>query len=128
MNIATINETPMRAAGTHRRYSQQIRVRTTTFALRATFLNCDLALFNCHQFYALTLAIKLLKLCLQELESEIHLVAAFCIDLTSESRTLGFSTEVSITSWSSRLCIKIVPNEGGPPQFDPAFVFVENHI
>jgi hypothetical protein len=96
--------------------------------LRATFLNCDLALFNCHQFYALTLAIKLLKLCLQELESKIHLVAAFCIDLTSESRTLGFSTEVSITSWSSRLCIKIVPNEGGPPQFDPAFVFVDNHI
>jgi hypothetical protein len=27
-----------------------------------------------------------------------------------------------------RLCIKIVPNEGGPPQFDPAFVFVDNHI
>jgi hypothetical protein len=28
----------------------------------------------------------------------------------------------------NRLCIKIVPNEGGPPQFDPAFVFVDNHI
>jgi hypothetical protein len=27
-----------------------------------------------------------------------------------------------------RLCIKIIPNEGGPPQFDPAFVFVDNHI
>jgi hypothetical protein len=26
------------------------------------------------------------------------------------------------------LCIKIIPNEGGPPQFDPAFVFVDNHI
>ena len=25
------------------------------------------------------------------------------------------------------LCIKIVPNEGGPPQFDPAFVFVDNN-
>lgn len=24
------------------------------------------------------------------------------------------------------LCIKIVPNGGGPPQFDPAFVFVDN--
>jgi hypothetical protein len=28
----------------------------------------------------------------------------------------------------NRLCIKIVPNEGGPPQFNPAFVFVDNHI
>jgi hypothetical protein len=28
----------------------------------------------------------------------------------------------------NRLCIKIIPNEGGPPQFDPAFVFVDNHI
>jgi hypothetical protein len=28
----------------------------------------------------------------------------------------------------NRLCIKIVPNEGGPPQFDPAFVFVDNYI
>jgi hypothetical protein len=28
----------------------------------------------------------------------------------------------------SRLCIKIIPNEGGPPQFNPAFVFVDNHI
>jgi hypothetical protein len=28
----------------------------------------------------------------------------------------------------NRLCIKIVPNEGGSPQFDPAFVFVDNHI
>jgi len=27
-----------------------------------------------------------------------------------------------------RLCIKIIPNEGGPPQFNPAFVFVDNHI
>jgi hypothetical protein len=28
----------------------------------------------------------------------------------------------------NRLCIKIIPNEGGPPQFDPAFVFIDNHI
>jgi hypothetical protein len=28
----------------------------------------------------------------------------------------------------NRLCIKIIPNEGGPPQFNPAFVFVDNHI
>jgi hypothetical protein len=28
----------------------------------------------------------------------------------------------------NRLCIKIIPNEGGPPQFDPAFAFVDNHI
>jgi hypothetical protein len=28
----------------------------------------------------------------------------------------------------SRLCIKIIPNEGGPRQFSPAFVFVDNHI
>jgi hypothetical protein len=27
-----------------------------------------------------------------------------------------------------RLCIKIIPNEGGPPQFDPAFVFIDNKI
>jgi hypothetical protein len=27
-----------------------------------------------------------------------------------------------------RLCIKIIPNGGGPPQFNPAFVFVDNHI
>jgi hypothetical protein len=26
------------------------------------------------------------------------------------------------------LCIKVVPNEGGPPQFDPAFVFVDNTV
>jgi hypothetical protein len=28
----------------------------------------------------------------------------------------------------NRLCIKIIPNEGGPPQFDPAFVFIDNKI
>ena len=28
----------------------------------------------------------------------------------------------------NRLCIKIIPNGGGPPQFNPAFVFVDNHI
>jgi hypothetical protein len=28
----------------------------------------------------------------------------------------------------NRLCIKLIPNEGGPPGFDPAFVFVDNHI
>jgi hypothetical protein len=27
-----------------------------------------------------------------------------------------------------RLCIKIIPNEGGPPQFDPAFIFIDNKI
>ena len=27
-----------------------------------------------------------------------------------------------------RLCIKIIPNEGGPPQFDPAFVFIDNKV
>ena len=27
-----------------------------------------------------------------------------------------------------RLCIKIIPNEGGPPSFNPAFVYVDNHI
>jgi hypothetical protein len=27
-----------------------------------------------------------------------------------------------------RLCIKIIPNEGGPPQFEPAFVFIDNKI
>jgi hypothetical protein len=27
-----------------------------------------------------------------------------------------------------RLCIKIILNEGGPPQFNLAFVFVDNHI
>jgi hypothetical protein len=27
-----------------------------------------------------------------------------------------------------RLCIKIIPNGGGPPQFNPAFVFIDNHI
>jgi hypothetical protein len=27
-----------------------------------------------------------------------------------------------------RLCIKIIPNDGGPPQFDPAFVFIDNKI
>ena len=26
------------------------------------------------------------------------------------------------------LCIKIIPNEGGPPQFAPAFVFIDNRI
>lgn len=25
-----------------------------------------------------------------------------------------------------RLCIKIIPNDGGPPQFDPAFVYLDN--
>ena len=24
------------------------------------------------------------------------------------------------------LCVKVIPNEGGPPQFDPAFVFFDN--
>jgi hypothetical protein len=24
------------------------------------------------------------------------------------------------------LCVKIIPNNGGPPQFDPAFAFVDN--
>jgi hypothetical protein len=28
----------------------------------------------------------------------------------------------------NRLCIKIIPNEGGPPQFNPAFVFINNKI
>jgi hypothetical protein len=28
----------------------------------------------------------------------------------------------------NRLCIKIIPNEGGPPQFNPAFVFIDNKI
>jgi hypothetical protein len=28
----------------------------------------------------------------------------------------------------SKLCIEIIPNEGGPPQFNPVFVFVDNHI
>jgi hypothetical protein len=27
----------------------------------------------------------------------------------------------------NRLCIKIIPNEGGPP-VDPAFVFIDNKI
>jgi hypothetical protein len=27
-----------------------------------------------------------------------------------------------------RLCVKIIPNEGGPPRFNPAFVYVDNHI
>ena len=31
-------------------------------------------------------------------------------------------------NWDNRLCIKIIPNEGGPPQFDPAFVFIDNKI
>jgi hypothetical protein len=26
------------------------------------------------------------------------------------------------------LCIKIIPNEGGPPQFDPAFLYLDNKI
>jgi len=26
------------------------------------------------------------------------------------------------------LCIKLVPNDGGPKQFDPAFLYVDNHI
>ena len=25
------------------------------------------------------------------------------------------------------LCVKIIPNNGGPPQFDPAFAFVDNN-
>jgi hypothetical protein len=25
------------------------------------------------------------------------------------------------------LCVKIIPNDGGPPQFDPAFAFVDNN-
>jgi hypothetical protein len=25
-----------------------------------------------------------------------------------------------------RLCIKIIPNDGGPPQFDTAFVYLDN--
>ena len=32
------------------------------------------------------------------------------------------------TNRDNRLCIKIIPNEGGPPQFDPAFVFIDNKI
>jgi hypothetical protein len=28
----------------------------------------------------------------------------------------------------NRLCIKLIPNEGGPPQFDPAFVFIDNNV
>jgi hypothetical protein len=28
----------------------------------------------------------------------------------------------------NRLCIKIIPNEGGPPQFNPAFVFIDNKV
>jgi hypothetical protein len=28
----------------------------------------------------------------------------------------------------NRLCIKIILNEGRPPQFDPAFVFIDNMI
>jgi hypothetical protein len=26
------------------------------------------------------------------------------------------------------LCIKIIPNGGGPPQFDPAFLYLDNKI
>lgn len=26
------------------------------------------------------------------------------------------------------LCIKIIPNEGGPPQIDPAFLYLDNKI
>jgi hypothetical protein len=26
------------------------------------------------------------------------------------------------------LCIKIIPNEGGPPQLDPAFLYLDNKI
>lgn len=26
------------------------------------------------------------------------------------------------------ICVKIIPNEGGPPQFDPAFAFVDNTV
>jgi hypothetical protein len=32
------------------------------------------------------------------------------------------------TDAHNRLCIKIILNEGGPPQFDPAFVFIDNMI
>lgn len=26
------------------------------------------------------------------------------------------------------LCIKLIPNDGGPKQFDPAFLFLDNHV
>jgi len=26
------------------------------------------------------------------------------------------------------ICVKIIPNGGGPPQFDPAFAFVDNTV
>jgi hypothetical protein len=34
----------------------------------------------------------------------------------------------SDTNVDGRLCIKIIPNDGGPPQFDPAFVYLDNKV
>jgi hypothetical protein len=44
--------------------------------------------------------------------------------------TPGFEDAIraSDKNGDSRLCIKIIPKTGGPPQFDPAFVYIDNKI
>gem|GEM_PF-5822429 len=44
--------------------------------------------------------------------------------------TPGFEDAIraSDKNGNSRLCIKIIPKTGGPPQFDLAFVYIDNKI
>ena len=44
--------------------------------------------------------------------------------------TPGFEDAIraSDKNGDSRLCIKIIPKTGGPPQFDLAFVYIDNKI
>ena len=50
--------------------------------------------------------------------------------VSDEIAAPGFEQAIrdSDTNVDGRLCIKIIPNAGGPPQFDPAFVYLDNKI
>jgi hypothetical protein len=43
-------------------------------------------------------------------------------------RTPGSSSPSSILNGDGYLYIKIIPNGGGSPQFDPAFLYLDNKI
>ena len=42
----------------------------------------------------------------------------------------GFRTAIrdADVNGDRQLCIKLIPNDGGPKQFDPAFLYVDNHV